>query len=913
MTSTIKFYSLPKEFKDKNAIFDSNFETYLNRYNTFTISNFQYIKNQLRLSIKVSLNQDHAQPLFNQQEHIDYVRILNEGSLVEEIPYYYFVINQRWRGEETVELELEMDTLNTFKNQYTLSNKTLITREHKDRLRKASTTYQGYSFASRLINASNAFDREYLAKKASEMLKNGGYYFQFKITAVSGYGYVPLKIQYYKEDENGLLQLLGVDGIYDGTSSGIALNNSLRVMYNGGIHGLWIVDSLGASFHLICNLDDMEKQGIRVSFGLYPFDTQSTSISLSSTGYNYTYWIDGDIANRTIVENRLERIIDKLAEGINPTLFKKSEEYLFDNSGENNWYLIYANNNNVPTNQDDYVNPVNMFVVPDATYTYTSTSAVSKIVNARELSNFQNKKEVIVIRYKDGDSSNAPVITIGNTSYTLGDFGNTSSRYSAIAFIRGSNETMFDAVYGIKYTSTASGGYVETYALIRSNIEYFSVINVNYALFTSLNYGDNGELFALYWYRTSSNYYIGSGSSSETGTFTTISEMDFTQAQLLKCIALPYAPLEFLNQFAYTFDSFPSSIGIAKLVSSSSELTGTYMKLLNYNTDFDWVIDFGENSPYRALWISSTDAGFVLNPSSQQARNISRESKLYNSEFYSPRFVYDSFIFNFNLEFINIDNFFALDYKSFYVRYVVSKNLCSKFMFQFTQYLTDIAIDSYEDVLVISRNNEKALFNNEYVNYIRTGYNYDIKAKNRQVESAIVNTSIGLIGGTLQTALGSEFGIAQGIGTITGAISSIYNTINQTKAMDEQIARRMSSVANAKTSVSNIDDIDILEAYSKNKAKLCFYECSDIMKEQLYNLFFYFGYSTQRYGAIDSTSRLYFNFVQANIDYSYTNNIPSEILEDIKMKYGEGVIFMHYVDNDYDLSFQYENWETSLL
>ena len=867
MTSTIKFYSLPKEFKDKNAIFDSNFETYLNRYNTFTISNFQYIKNQLRLSIKVSLNQDHAQPLFNQQEHIDYVRILNEGSLVEEIPYYYFVINQRWRGEETVELELEMDTLNTFKNQYTLSNKTLITREHKDRFYSETSTPRNIIQSTTNIDITYTHDIAF--KNPSEF--STGIIFR----AVSQ----DAEINVYIYDKYGNRV----------NSTGFQLTY-LRYIYLTKVLGQWQlyidianIDDLSTDNPFI-NLSTIYAQGGFVAMQFYQ---QTAGDEIEVYQYALTNVFEGYVVlSQAVKEYR--RIIDYVPEGFNPVLFKKSESLLLDGNNYNNWYLLYANKNAVPSTDADYVNPVECYLISDEEIKITTKDARTRILYATELPYDAYGGKRLTIRWDDKDSSgnnirfNIPNAVSGSM---------TQNGVYKIECYRPQGSNIFSDV--VVFTRNSS---TRTY----HNKSYISLTNVNYAHIST--YG-NAMIS-----QNESPYYIGSGVSDTTYTFNTIKDVDFTNSVIIKCIALPYSPMEALVN-TEVIDHMPDSFDAI----TNAQINGTYLKLESLiNTSFDYVKLF-DNNPYYAMWVDYGEEGYFT-PAKSQSRNIFYESKLFSSEFYEPKFVYDSFTFSFRLEDIDTDVLFANnDYRLFAVRYVVSKNVISKFMFQFTQYILKRSIQDYDNILVVERNNEKALYNNAYINYIRTGYNFDIKNKNRTMLTAGVNLGASIIGGATQTALGGEFAPAQGVGTLTSAFTGLFNNIMNAKAMDDQINQKLLSASRTTTAVSGADDIDILEAYSSNKAKLCFYECSDIMKEELYNFFYYCGYATHRYGAIDSTSRLYFNFVQANIDYSYTNNIPSEILEDIKMKYGEGVIFMHYVDSDYDLSFQYENWETSLL
>ena len=84
------------------------------------------------------------------------------------------------------------------------------------------------------------------------------------------------------------------------------------------------------------------------------------------------------------------------------------------------------------------------------------------------------------------------------------------------------------------------------------------------------------------------------------------------------------------------------------------------------------------------------------------------------------------------------------------------------------------------------------------------------------------------------------------------------------------------------------------------------------MKNAMWDLFHYCGYATheQKVPAIDT--RLYFNFVQAEIvlkDFTFNEEIAKRIIE----KWNQGVTFMHWVSGAYDFNQEYENFETSLL
>ena len=109
----------------------------------------------------------------------------------------------------------------------------------------------------------------------------------------------------------------------------------------------------------------------------------------------------------------------------------------------------------------------------------------------------------------------------------------------------------------------------------------------------------------------------------------------------------------------------------------------------------------------------------------------------------------------------------------------------------------------------------------------------------------------------------------------------------------------------------------MLDAYSQNKAKFKVYKVSPRMKKALFNLFYYTGYICEEQGLPDTTSRLWFNFVSADIVLKKVPNLSEDIINDIKIRYNAGITFLHnvYVDSSYKYDFdqKYENWENSIL
>lgn len=143
MKSKVTLYYKSLLNQDKNFVLDDldgnrTIESYLSTLQNVFIDEFQYIKNQLTLSIKINMNQTNLEMI--DSKDLNYVKIQNydESSAILERPYYYFVINKTWRSKETIELVLVMDTINTFKfnSDYVVNSKSLVKRMHKNRFKK---------------------------------------------------------------------------------------------------------------------------------------------------------------------------------------------------------------------------------------------------------------------------------------------------------------------------------------------------------------------------------------------------------------------------------------------------------------------------------------------------------------------------------------------------------------------------------------------------------------------------------------------------------------------------------------------------------------------------------------------------------------------------------------------------------
>lgn len=128
---------------DKNYVIDNMDEFIAEKLTGYKfIHNFQIQRFELYKTIKVNASQLYAgnsPSVEGYKWNYCLIQTLDsQGNSLDE--YYYFVIGIHQKAQSTVELELKMDVLNTFKymgnvgtRSYTLTAKTLVNREHKNR------------------------------------------------------------------------------------------------------------------------------------------------------------------------------------------------------------------------------------------------------------------------------------------------------------------------------------------------------------------------------------------------------------------------------------------------------------------------------------------------------------------------------------------------------------------------------------------------------------------------------------------------------------------------------------------------------------------------------------------------------------------------------------------------------------
>ena len=496
--------------------------------------------------------------------------------------------------------------------------------------------------------------------------------------------------------------------------------------------------------------------------------------------------------------------------------------------------------------------------------------------------------------YNIGDSlyafaaDNAPfTTTIKGVSYTIGG----SSQYKGIAFFRLENGTNIAHVLkedgNVIIPDIGSSALTDVTSTVKVRVcrGFIPELDSNsqYTYYSVL-----GQVEA----RDYSTITIGQTSA----TLLSINSVDRTDTRIVKIIKMPYAP--------FTLDF----VGGKLRIPTGWTYSGGYLVLNDLNTEFLNIVEGNDDfSSYVNLTVVPSDIG------KNKDNDIKYESKLYNSNFFSLKYIYDSFEKEFLLERYSTNAAFPgvrIDFKQ-------SNNISSNAVFKFIPMNGTYKEPTlYGQFLNVNRQNEVALYNSDYLNYIRNGYNYDKKAKALQLGAGLVGVGLGLAGAAASVFLPAAgvVGAAGAISLATSALSSISSVINTSISNELALQQKLENAKRSAASVSNTEDLNLLSYYNGNRLIKYTENINDNIKKSLYDLFRLTGYACNDYAIPVVDSRLYYNFLQCKADIEETDwTYGKEFLDDIKAKYEIGVTYFHRVDGTYDWRQRKENFETWMI
>lgn len=884
--SVIKLYIDCKITKQRNALVD-DIDEYLSEIDGTIFSNCQYQQIALNKKLKLELPQSQVG-----SQNYNYLEIVQDSK-----SFYYFIDKANWKSTTTVEFDLTLDTVNTFVNDFSFNKKTRITRQHKDRLAV------DYGVVEESVDPDDPLEKNNIYVFSTTKPSNNG----ADISDMNGTDDCSFRI--YDHGELSFRQN-GVIGITH-------IGNYLRIYFQVG----------GVVHYKDYDYDTISEDFVnRKYYVLYLGDTATPDTYTYDTGWEEFFY--GKLIKR------FRRLIDQEPEGINPPLFKVNEEKINDSNSSVNWYLLFR------SQSEDVNSSVDTFLIPDISQDiYIAGNSTIDLAGLQlnayyyfvckyqwGVSNYMHGRRI----FEDGNEGSALIaLTYDNGTATDAQFINGHSK----DYGRNDNldEKIMDTYY-FKLHKTAAG--IEAwYCMIYQNDwtrNLETTVLKHYENITAATWASSGTILSAY--RSINNYNNITGIYNNRNNMTvdkwysypvqvsidSLNILQRTDPQLIKLIALPYS---FIPTNA-------NGMIVSDWVQDTTTLKPTGFSALKLQTtnipEFSQKIEYTD-APYKNLFTTYSE------PAGTDERVLANESKIYNSEFYTPKFVYDSFGYQYLLE--NIDNNENLDTK---IDYKFTNTMNSRCLFTFNVPLKRSTSD-YDNICVVDRNNELPLYNSSYLNYIRNGYNYDVKNKNAQLSNDIALAAVksvgaavatGLAGAKVGAAVGAGAGSAAGpvgaligaaVGLAGGIATSIISIANNQSKADRNIQQKLDESRQQGTSVSGGDDVDLLTTYTAgNKAKYVEYKCSDRVESTINDLFYYCGYADDRFAVPELDTRLWFNFIQCEPVFDEEEcTVYKDYLDDIKARYQLGITNYHRNEvegvDPYDWDQTKENWETSLL
>ena len=380
-----------------------------------------------------------------------------------------------------------------------------------------------------------------------------------------------------------------------------------------------------------------------------------------------------------------------------------------------------------------------------------------------------------------------------------------------------------------------------------------------------------------------------------------------TDPRLIKIIELPYAP------FDYT-----ETDGIFNVPNGWELDSYGALRLIEADVvDFKSSVVSIDNLAPEPFVIADVvnEAGIQ-----KKANPEEYETKLWNSSYYSLKYIYDGDYHAVKLE--EFEHLAVPDY-SLKVNFNSSTGMDNSMAFEFK--CSEQLDTDFGDWLISNRTTEVPYYTNEYLNYLRYGKAVDERNKAYSIASTIV----GGLGSTAQTSASLAFaingaalkGLTGGVGAIIGGgvglVSGIIATASSISKANDQINSKIDQYTHQASSVSSSNDLSIFKKYGKNKLLQVEYQPTKELRDSIGRYFHLYGYSCDEYGIPNWNTRIWSEYYVMEPDF-FMSYVEKDYEDDISARMKAGFRLLHRVNLSdrsgvYDFDSEYENFERSLI
>lgn len=622
-------------------------------------------------------------------------------------------------------------------------------------------------------------------------------------------------------------------------------------------------------YYFVVNMDWKAKMTLRLQLSM---DTLTTFWGDIRNGLTQNTHVTRRYFDRwKRVDTKLYPLVDEHSEDITQPYMLRSGKPVVSGDAEH-WTLAYI----TEYDSDVKANPVSCLAFPDGGKTMDGT-----LPNAMDYGSFPNGTMCVL------DHAHAPNAVI---SWSGGSYSLSSESAKAALLFQHTSKTIairhYDAPNGWSTSSVSGTATVTGTSAVYKQPSNFKI-----------------DMDDQFWQFDDPVNFLGSALPSFQEWF----EANKTNPRLVKIIELPYAPFE----VAYENGSMKVPTGWEMTPENGLRLKDGTIRFRSSVATYDRlgpaVIDY-----------STISATTLADP-------LKYETKLWNSNYHTIKFIYDGNSHDIRLE--NYPHAFSLpeavpDY-NVSIKFESSVGMDNSTMFRFS---SPESVDSdFGEYLVCNRSTEIGFYSNGYVDYLRYGKAVDDRNFGWKTASTIASG----IGTTVQTSASLAFAIAgakiggmtggmgAAIGAGVGLVTSLIATSASISQSSDQLNAKIDNYTHQASSVSAASDVSLFRQYGKNKLLKVEYDPHYDVKKAIGRYFELYGYSCDEYGIPKWNTRIWSEYFVMDPQF-VSDNVFKDYEEDIRTRMNSGFRVLHYYQDarpadPIDFECKYENWERSFI
>ena len=469
---------------------------------------------------------------------------------------------------------------------------------------------------------------------------------------------------------------------------------------------------------------------------------------------------------------------------------------------------------------------------------------------------------------------------------------------------------------------TLSTGACTTYTASSAGVRWTAckkLYKQDYDLVNGLTNSSDVISRFLRQYRNDEPLEIGAGSTSSIlSAFSTWYDQYKTDGRLVKIREIPYPPF----QPAYN----SSTAKLKKLPTNwVYDPSDSSLKFTGKTFEPDVMVLKSDGSTSRRLIPSFKE--LAASEVTRKKFDNTYETKMWNSQFYTNKVVYDANVHEFHLE-----NWAQADGDGIQSWLLYCNILCytsegidDGLLYRFG--CQETINTDFGEYMYVSKSTDVPYYTNEYLNYVRYGKNIDEKNAATTIAGSVAS-GIGSMSSTIASgafaggAIGAGLGgIGAAIGFATGAVVSALSVATTCSKAYDSINSKIDQYTHQASTVNGTSDVSLFRQYGHNRLIHIIYVPQKEIKEAIANYFRLYGYACDEY-ALPVCTRKYVDYFKIDAVWKALPTSEKSILDDAKARMSIGFrVFHPYKATNpdgsegaltWDTDLTLENWETSV-